>query len=113
MKSVFAAINNPAVGFDTTDPTTGAAMFSNLISTAISSMIIIAGIICLVYLIWGGIGWMTAGGDKNNLEAARNRIINAVVGLIIVGAAWAIWIFIGSIFGLDFPNLTLPTLTGA
>lgn len=41
-------------------------------------------------LIIGGIGWITSGGDKGKVEEARNKIVNAVIGLIIVASSYAI-----------------------
>ncbi|GIW59165.1 MAG: hypothetical protein KatS3mg087_0231 [Patescibacteria group bacterium] len=45
----------------------------------------------LIYLVWGGIQWITAGGDKAGLEAARGKITGAIVGLIVVAVAFAIY----------------------
>ncbi len=47
---------------------------------------IIAWVAVLVIVI-GGIMWMTAGGDEEQVARARKMIIAAIVGLIIVGAA--------------------------
>lgn len=44
----------------------------------------------IVFLIIGGIKWITAGGDKEQAEAAKTQITNAVIGLIIIAGAYAI-----------------------
>lgn len=44
----------------------------------------LAGAIAVIYLVLGGIQYMTSGGDKIGVESARGRITAAVVGLIIV-----------------------------
>ncbi len=62
-----------------------------LISTVVNAAIILAAILAFVYLIWGGVQWITSGGDKGSLEEARGRITNAIVGLVIVAASWAIF----------------------
>ena len=54
-----------------------------------------------IQLIIGGISWISAGGDPKNLESARNRITNAVVGLIIVVAAFAITLIVTTILGVN------------
>lgn len=80
-----------------------------LISGAIGAAFLIAGLIVFGYLIWGGIQWITAGGDKANVEAARSRITNALVGLAIIAAAWALMQIINYLFGVDFTGtLNLP-----
>ena len=72
-----------------------------LISSGVSIIIIIAGILVFAYLVWGGIQWITSGGDKTKTEEARNRITAALVGLAIVAASWAIIKLIGYFFGID------------
>lgn len=68
-------------------PTTA---ISNLISNALSLVIIAAGLLTVGYLIWGGIEWLTSGGEKASYEAARNRITHAFIGLGIVLASYLI-----------------------
>ncbi len=48
------------------------------------------GIIAVALIIWGGFKWMTAGGNDEQVEEARKIIITAVIGLIIILAAWAL-----------------------
>jgi hypothetical protein len=52
------------------------------------------GILLLVLLLWGGFEWMTAGGDTEKVKDARTRITNAVIGLVIIVAAFAISNFV-------------------
>jgi hypothetical protein len=80
------------VGFQITDVGT-------LISGAIGAAFIIAGLLVFAYLVWGGIQWITAGGDKANIEAARGRISNALVGMAIIAAAYAIVLLLQYVFG--------------
>ena len=53
---------------------------------------------------------MTSGGDEKKVGAARAQITNALIGLAIVFAAWAIMKLIQYVFGIDIlGNLTIPT----
>ena len=61
-----------------------------LISSGIQFILIGAGLIAFVYLLLGGIQWITSGGDKAGVDAARQKILAAVIGLIIVFATWAL-----------------------
>jgi len=80
-----------------------------LISGAIGLIIILSALLAFGYLVWGGIEWITSGGDKAGMEAARSRITAAFVGLAIVAAAWAITKLIESFFGITIlGNITLP-----
>ena len=56
------------------------------------------GVIFLLLIIYGGISWMFSAGNEQKVEKAKNIIINAVIGLVIVFAAYFITDFIGSQF---------------
>jgi hypothetical protein len=71
-----------------------------LVSAIVGTLLIIAALVAFLYLIMGGIQWITAGGDKAGMETARNRITHAIVGLIIVGAAWAIMLLVQNFLGV-------------
>ena len=82
-----------------------------LISSVISLAFILAGVLTFAFLVWGGIDWLTSGGDKTKTEGARNRITAALVGLAIVAASYAIMKLISYFFGIDFlggTSITLP-----
>jgi hypothetical protein len=78
-----------------------------LISALVGVLLIIAALIAFFFLIMGGIQWITAGGDKAGMEVARNKITNAIVGLIIVGAAWAVMILVQNFLGIQIIGGTL------
>jgi hypothetical protein len=83
-----------------------------LLSAAVGLLLIISAILAFLYLILGGIQWITAGGDKAGMEAARNKITHAIVGLIIVGAAWAIMLLVQQFLGINIignSGFTLPS----
>lgn len=73
--------------------------------------VVLAVIIALLYLVYGGIKWITSRGEKTEVEAARNHIIAAVVGLIVVFLAIFIISIVLSAFGLNFGNLLIPKIT--
>jgi len=72
----------------------------NIITAAIRLLIVAAFTIAFIFLIFGGIKWITAGGDKNGVESARNMVTAALVGLVIVLASFAIIRLVESFFGL-------------
>lgn len=74
----------------------------NLVSNAINIILVITVIIALAFLIFGGIKWITSGGDKAGVEAARNMIVAALVGLVIAFLAYFILQIIFNLFGVDF-----------
>ena len=82
----------------------------SLLGGVVGAAIVIALILAFLYLIMGGIQWITSGGDKAKTEEARNRITTALVGLAIVAAAWAIMKLVGFFFGIDPFALNIPTV---
>ncbi len=71
-----------------------------LISAIVGALLIISALLAFFYLILGGISWITSGGDKAGMEAARNKITHAIVGLVIVGAAWSIMVLLQNFLGI-------------
>ena len=61
-----------------------------LINRALTFVMVLGALLVFMYLIWGGIEWITSGGDKGKTESARNKITAAVIGLIVLAASWAI-----------------------
>lgn len=77
---------------------------SPVVSRLITLALIVAALISLAFLIFGGIRWILSGGEKEKVEAARGTIIAALVGLVIVFAAYFIINIVFSLFGLNGIN---------
>lgn len=90
----------------------GKFRLNNMVSTFFSILLVVVGIVFLFVLIMGGLKWMMSEGDDKKLTAARNQVTNALVGLVIVFAAWAIVALINSIFGINLLNFTIPAMSG-
>lgn len=71
--------------------------FGNIMTVAMT----IAAILVFGFLLWGAIEWITSAGDKSKVEAARNRISNAVIGLIILAATTALFVVVEEFLGID------------
>lgn len=81
-----------------------------IVSGAISLVLIIVALVFFFILVIGGLKWVTSGGDEKKVGAARAQITNALIGLAIVFAAWAIMKLIGTLFGIDIlGGLSIPT----
>lgn len=53
-------------------------------------LIIAGGYVALYFIIWGGFKYITSTGDPQKVTSAKNTIVNAVIGLVIVLASVAI-----------------------
>lgn len=83
----------------------------NIVSTVVTVLLIVAVIIALFFLIWGGIRWITSGGDKGKVDEARKHIVAAIIGLIVAFLAYFILQLVLGFFGLKLGDLRLPVLT--
>jgi hypothetical protein len=81
----------------------------NLISVAILIILIFAALAFLFMLILGGVSYITSGGDKGKTEAARGKITAALIGLVIVFAAWAVVNLVSTFFGVNILSFQFPT----
>ena len=87
----------------------GDLTIGGIVAGFIRLILVIAALVFFFILVVGGIRWIASGGDKAQTETARNQITAALVGLVIVFAAWAIVQLINTFFGIDIFSLTLPT----
>ena len=88
----------------------GPPIIGSLISSIVGVFLILAFISALLYMFLGGLDWVTSAGDKTKLQSARDKITNALIGLVVVGASWAVMMIVSNFLGLDFPNLPIPTI---
>lgn len=99
-------------------PPTGSLInikLENVPGFIINLLFAIGIVVVIAYLIYGGIKWVMSGGDKAGVEAARNHIVAAIVGLVIIVGAFLIinvvlTLLTGSSF--DLTKLKLPGLGG-
>lgn len=75
--------------------TNGTAILTNTAVTVINLILLIAGILAVIYLIWSGVLYITAGGDTGKADKGRTGIVNAIIGLVIISAAYLLVRFVG------------------
>lgn len=117
IENLFAKIAAIQAGPDAAK--TGAIEALRSLTAGISNLIAIitvgAGIWFFFMVLIGGIQWLVAGGDKQSLSNAQNKIINALIGLLIVVFAWAFVSLAGTFFEFDIlinhPDKLIDVLT--
>ncbi|OGY86200.1 MAG: hypothetical protein A2233_01035 [Candidatus Kerfeldbacteria bacterium RIFOXYA2_FULL_38_24] len=65
----------------------------DIVQLAINVFLSLLALIAVVLILVGGFQWMTAGGNDEKVGAAKKRLISALIGLVIIFAAWAIVLF--------------------
>lgn len=115
---IYAALAIPAFADDSTVNLSAPGQWAKLgdlsvggiVSGAISLVMVVVALVFFFMLIWGGLKWVMSEGDEKAVTSARNQITNALIGLAIVFAAFAIMKLIGVVFNIDLlGNLTIPT----
>ncbi len=80
--------------------------FGGLISKILEIAVIIGALLVFLYLVWGGIEWITAGGDSGKIEKAKNRITGSIIGLIILASVVAIFVMLQNFLHINVLNFS-------
>jgi len=91
--SVCTGINNAANGSNINTCGTAGTSSTNLSAIAskiVSIFSVIVGIVAVIMIIYGGFRYITSGGDSGKVGNAKNSLIYALVGLVIVALAQVI-----------------------
>ena len=76
------------------DSDTAKESFKSLIGTVINILSIIVGAVSVVMIIIGGFRYVVSNGDSNSVSGAKNTILYALVGLVVVLFAQVIVAFV-------------------
>lgn len=86
--------------------------FGQVLGQLVTFAFIVAVVIALAFLIYGGIKWIVSGGDKTALEEARNHIVASIVGLVIVFLVYFILNLVVQFFtGEGLQKIKIPSLS--
>ena len=95
-----SAASEIKAGLDETGQSGGPDM-SSIIKTVVNTMLFIVGLLAVIMIIFSGIRYITAHGDKAQLESAKNTLIYSVVGLIIAIVAYALVNWVLNLFSTN------------
>jgi len=70
---------------------------ASLAGGIVRSVLSLLGIVFVVLIIIAGFKWMNAGGAEKEVEDAQARMKNAIIGLVITVAAYAIYAFVWNV----------------
>ncbi len=110
IKAAYAAANeitNPALGKDIVGLSAGQGM-AFYIAQLWKTVVIVGGLAVMLYLIWGGLEWLIAGGDKAKIENATHKITNSLIGLGILVVSYAVIYFVGAVLKIDLLKPVFP-----
>ena len=108
IKSALAAeITNKALPAIVADKPAGFGL-AFYIAQLWKTIVIVGGLGFLIFLIWGGVEYLIAGGDKGHIDGAKNKIFHSVIGLGILIGSFAIVKFIEMAFQINLLNPVFP-----
>lgn len=82
----------------------GAGGISTVLRNSIVLIYQVAIVLFLFMVIFSALQWIISGGEKEKVAAARGRLTSAVIGLVILGLAWVIANFVGTLTGIKLPG---------
>ena len=90
-----ASLSAPGTGEDCENINEEAsASVNDTVTLVINIFSWVVGVVSVIMIIWGGFKYITSGGDAGSVTAAKNTILYAIVGLIIVALAQVIVQFV-------------------
>ncbi|OGM09774.1 hypothetical protein A2W13_01170 [Candidatus Woesebacteria bacterium RBG_16_36_11] len=105
-------ITNPIFGQPLTDLLNEGpfAFFQRLIPALVGIGFVVGVIIFVFIMIIGAIQWISSGGDKASVEAARGKVMNAIIGLIVLFVVFALIKLIETFFTINILELDIGVL---
>ncbi len=101
-----SGIVNPVVsgrtGSDAAAAESG-SLFMMIISGILTFLMLLGAFLVLINLVQAAIDWISSGGDSSKVIKSRDRIIQSVIGILILSASYAIWrLVVGEFLGVNF-----------
>jgi hypothetical protein len=96
-----SAITGGLADIDTTAPLTAT---ETLISNILGTLTTLGALVFIFMFFYGAFRWITGGDDAGKIQKARDQMVQAALGLIIMVAAYAIVGLVGSVIGFDILN---------
>lgn len=102
-------IRNPALG-PALQGKSGQEFFSDFVPKMVGVGLLLGALIFFFVMVVGAIQWITSGGDKNAIEGARGKLLNAITGIVILFAVFAVVKVIENFFGIKILSLDIGPL---
>ncbi len=111
MNKELAQITNPALGtLDNGTNTRGIGFFQQLVPSLIGLIFVVGVIIFFFMILFSAIQWISSGGDKASVEAARGRLTQALIGIIVLFSAFVIVKLVEGFFNINILTIDIGPL---
>ena len=98
--------NLNSVSDKTNESAVAGALIAPWVSVILQSIMIVGILSVLIFLVWGSVEWISAGGEKTKVEEARNKITGSILGLLVLASSVAIFSVIQNILGVHIFTFT-------
>lgn len=76
------------------------------LQSVIQTLVTIAGLVAVIFLVWGGFQYITSTGNPNHMDSAKRTIMYSAIGLAIVLGAYILTGIIAQLAGNAFGTTT-------
>jgi ABC-type Fe3+ transport system permease subunit len=73
-----------------------------IFETFLALALIVASLLCLVFIIWGGIRFILSAGNEDTIKKAIHTIRYAIIGLLVTFIAFFVVSWIARLLGIPF-----------
>jgi hypothetical protein len=80
----------PSVAFAALENPLGETDIRLIIGRIISALLGISGALALLMFVWGGMQWLTSGGNTDRIKKGKDTLVWAVIGLVVIFTSYAI-----------------------
>jgi hypothetical protein len=88
-----------------------AGNFGGIVGSAVQLLFAVAVVVALFYLIYGGFRWLISTGDKGKVTEAREHIVAAIIGLVVIFLSYFIINLLLGFFGVgNLSHINIPTI---
>jgi len=102
-------ITNPVLPTEITS-LSGVETVGRILRTLVSFLLVGGVLVGFLSVIIGAIEWIASSGDKNKLQEARDRVVHAIIALIILFSVFGIINLVGNLFGINLLQIKVPTV---
>ncbi len=80
-------------------------ILARVISSILGTITVLGALFFIVYFFIAAFSWITGADDASKVEKARTRMIQSVLGLVVLVVSYSLLGVISSIVGIDFLNI--------
>jgi|SRR3989344_1018916 len=102
IKDIFGKVQPPEALKPLVAEKSGAAGISLFLNNSITLIYTVAAVVFVFMILWGAFEWLSSGGNKESIDSARKRIVNAIIGIVLFAIAFALLKVIGVFTGFTF-----------